>query len=130
MTLKWISFFPSIPDSVVQKDSPKIDSDDKLQPQTLKSQEQTAQSTTSATSSKCGESIEAISSPSVQAQVSTKGEEMGTKDTKTCFCCLWEFPQSFKGEDKNLHIDRCMEGHGEKDKQFWAKCQGDIKQYR
>jgi hypothetical protein len=64
------------------------------------------------------------------SQVVTKTESSGAKEVPACFCCFWIFPQSFRGEEKNIHIDRCMEGLGDKDKRFWTRCKGDLKQYR
>lgn len=85
---------------------------------------------TSATSSKSGEIVDAIINPEVPSHMTTKTESSGAKDIQTCFCCFWIFPQSFRGEEKNIHIDRCMEGLGDKDKRLWTRCKGDLKQYR
>ena len=85
---------------------------------------------TSATSSKSGEVTDSLSNLPSLSQVTTKAETSGAKEIKACFCCFWVFPQSFRGEEKNIHIDRCMEGLGEKDKRLWSRCQGDLKQYR
>lgn len=109
--------------------SQSSEAENKNQPSDLKNPDQTAKSTSTA-SSKCEENIETVSSPLNSSHVVTKGEAVGSKDIKSCFCCCWEFPQSFRGEEKNTHIDRCMEGQGDKDKQLWARCHGDLKQYK
>jgi len=85
---------------------------------------------TSATSSKSGEVTDLMINAPNLSQITTKADTSGAKEIKTCFCCFWVFPQSFRGEEKNIHIDRCMEGLGDKDKRLWAKCQGGLKQYR
>ena len=59
----------------------------------------------------------------------TKNDSVGAKDIDACFVCAWVFPHSFRGEEKNTHMDRCMEGRGDEDKKFWNKCQGDLKEY-
>lgn len=116
-------------EDVLKSSSQPNDSDNKNQPSDIKIPDQTPKSTSTA-SSKCEENIEIVPSPLNPSHVVTKGEAVGSKDIKSCFCCFWEFPQSFRGEEKNTHIDRCMEGLGEKDKQLWARCHGDLKQYK
>ena len=61
--------------------------------------------------------------------ITTKTNATSAKDVETCFLCTWAFPHSFRGEEKNMHMDRCMEGLGDEDKKLWNKCQGDLKQY-
>lgn len=85
---------------------------------------------TSATSSKSDESVDGITNQDTLSHIATKAEVFGAKDIRSCFCCFWIFPQSFRGEEKNIHIDRCMEGLGDKDKRLWTRCKGDLKQYR
>lgn len=84
----------------------------------------------SATTSKSDEIGESYAGIEYYSQVVTKTESSGARDIKSCFCCFWIFPQSFRGEEKNIHMDRCMEGFGDQDKKWWMKCKGDLKQYR
>lgn len=109
--------------------SNSTDSPDQLQMNNAKSQEENL-NLTSATSSKSIESVEPSPKPDDSSHVTTKAEANGSKEISSCFCCFWIFPQSFRGEEKNIHIDRCMEGFGDKDKRLWARCHGDLKQYR
>lgn len=59
----------------------------------------------------------------------TKNGSTAAKDVESCLMCTWTFPHSFRGEEKNRHMDRCMESLGEKDKKFWNQCMGDLKKY-
>jgi len=83
-----------------------------------------------AITSKSDEMSESYAGIEYYSQVVTKTESSGARDIKSCFCCFWIFPQSFRGEEKNIHMDRCMEGFGDQDKKLWMKCKGDLKQYR
>jgi len=60
----------------------------------------------------------------------TKNGSFDAKDVDTCLMCGWTFPHSFGGEEKNVHINRCMEGNGDEDKKHWMRCLGNIKQYK
>jgi len=59
----------------------------------------------------------------------TRKSEESSQDISVCLICDWPFPRSFRGEEKNAHIDRCMGTFGEDDKRFWARCNGDLKMY-
>jgi len=52
-----------------------------------------------------------------------------SKDCGNCLICGWNFPHSFQGEEKNSHVVRCMENKSDKDRKFWLKCEGNVKQY-
>jgi len=62
--------------------------------------------------------------------VTTKSETAPAKEVDKCLLCQWIFPNSFRGEEKNVHMARCMEEQGEEDKKFWNRCQGDLKAYQ
>jgi len=59
----------------------------------------------------------------------TKNRSAASRDCGNCLICGWSFPHSFQGEEKNSHIYRCMENKSDKDRKFWLKCQGNLKQY-
>jgi len=62
--------------------------------------------------------------------MTTKSETAPAKEVDKCLLCQWVFPMSFRGEEKNVHMGRCMEDLGEQDKKFWAQCYGDLKRYQ
>lgn len=62
--------------------------------------------------------------------MTTKSETAPAKEVDKCLLCQWAFPVSFRGEEKNVHMGRCMEDQGEQDKKFWAQCYGDLKRYQ
>ena len=59
----------------------------------------------------------------------TRKSQENSQEFSVCLMCGWPFPHSFRGEEKNVHIDRCMGAFGENDKKFWGKCKGDLKMY-
>lgn len=71
-----------------------------------------------------------LSNPNKKDGISTKSATLGAKEVPKCFNCDWPFPDSFRGEEKNTHIDRCLDGRGGQDIFFWKKCKGDMRQYR
>ncbi len=64
-----------------------------------------------------------------EAQSGTKNRLSSSRDYSNCLICGWSFPHSFKGDEKNSHVNRCMENKSDKDRKFWLKCEGNVKQY-
>jgi len=76
------------------------------------------------------EGVKVTRSATRTLSIVTKNGSIDAKDIDTCLMCGWSFPHTFGGEEKNLHINRCMEGNGDEDKKHWAKCLGNIKEYK
>jgi len=74
--------------------------------------------------------INHISTPEKKEGIVTKSDTLGAKEVPKCFNCEWPFPDSFRGEEKNTHINRCLDGRGVEDKIFWKRCKGDMRNYR
>lgn len=48
-------------------------------------------------------------------QLPTKRPREETQESTVCFICKWKFPVSFGLVDKQVHINKCIEGHGRED---------------
>lgn len=48
-------------------------------------------------------------------QLPTKRPREETHESTICFLCKWKFPASFSLIDKQVHINKCIEGHGRED---------------
>jgi len=75
------------------------------------------------------DNVKTTRSSATEAQSGTKNRLTTSRDYSNCLICGWSFPHSFKGEEKNSHVNRCMENKSDKDRKFWLKCEGNVKQY-
>lgn len=107
----------------------KLDTNElSLSPTSLGSSNETVKSTAEKSIGK-NDNVKVTRSSNNDAQTGSKNRLITSRDYSNCLICGWNFPHSFKGEEKNSHVYRCMENKSDKDRKFWLKCEGNVKQY-